>query len=175
MAQQGDQDFMTLWKRYENNPTETTYDSIEHGLQLIEKGQNVIRVSRNKLLGHLKTNPTKQKIHVINIGEVQFSNFILHKNSPLLPMFNQGTSYFRETGLERQLFYKWFGNLDKPSDSTPSEGSILTLGQTMTVFIVMLAVFVIALFLLCGELTFKRLLILMRPTKNGHREDQDAE
>ena len=155
LAQQGDQDFISLWQRYENHPTETTYDSIEHGLQLIEKGQNVICVSRNKLLGHLKSNPTKQMIHVVNIGKVQFSHFILHKNSPLLPMFNQGASYFRETGLERQLFYKWFGNLDKPSGSTPSEGNILTLGHMVTVFVAMLALFVIALFVLCGELTFK--------------------
>ena len=164
MAELGDQDCISLWQRYEDNPTETTYSSIEHGLQLIESGHNVIWISRNMLLGHLKSNPTKQNILIIRTGKEKFSHMLLHKNSPLLPMFNQGASYLRETGIERELFYKWFGDVDKQIGSTPSEGNILNLGQMVTVFIAMLAVIVVALFVLCGELTFKRLPGSCRPT-----------
>ena len=48
-------------------------------------------------------------------------------------------------------------DLDKPNGSTPSEGHVLTLGQMVTALKMILVVFVVALFVLCGELTFKRL------------------
>ena len=166
MAQLGDHDYITLWQRYEDNPTETTYSSIEHGLQLIRNGHNVIRISRNMLLGHLKSNPIKQNIHWISTGKEKFSHILLHKNSPLVSMLNQGASYFRESGIERELFNKCFGDVEKQIGSTTSEGNILNLGQMVTVFIAMLSVFVIALVVLCGEVTFKRGSI--RPTKQAH-------
>ena len=165
MAERGDLDFISLWKRYQENPTETMFDSIEDGLELIEKGQNVLHISQNLLLGHLKSNPTKQKIRMVSLGNSFAGSLLFHNNSPLLCMFNQGMSYLRETGLERQLFYKWFGDLDKPNGSTASEGNIITLGQMVTVFVTMLVVFVVALFMLCGEFTFKRL--SNRLTKHG--------
>ena len=171
MAELGDQDCTSLWQRYEDNPTETMYSSIEHGLQLIESGQNVIWDSRNMLLGHLKSNPTKQNIQIIKSGKEKFSHIILHKNSPLLSMFNQGASYLREAGIERELYSKWFGDVDKQVGSTPSEGNILNLGQMGSVFIAMLAVFIVTLFVLCGELSIKWLRGSTRLTMHGQTED----
>ena len=169
MANQGDQSFLALWQRYQNNPTETTYDSIEHGLQLIENGQNVIMIDQKMVLAHLKSNPTEQNIHVISLRTWKFDCLIFHKNSPILPLFYQGASYLRETGLERQLFNKWFGELYEQNVSTP-EGQILMLGQMVTVFVMMLVVFVVALIVLCGELTIKR--ILNRLTRHGQRRKE---
>ena len=163
-AQQGDEDYMTLWERYEDNPTETTYSSIENGLQLIEEGQNVMRIMQNNLLGHLKSNPSKQKYHIVQIGKIEFSHLLLHKNSPLLPIFNLGASHIRESGLERELYHKWFGDFEQHSGYSPTEGNILTLGHMVTVFLMMLVAFVIALLVLGGELTFKQLPSLMRLT-----------
>ena len=165
MATSGDPDFTSLWQQCQKHPSETLYDSIEDGLELIETGHNVIFTEQNWLLGHLKSYPTKQNVHIISLRKVEFYYLIFHKNSPLLPMFNKGVSYLWESGLERQLFNKWFGDLDKPNGSTPSEGHVLTLGQMVTALVMMLVVFVVALFVLCGELTFKRL--LNRLTRHG--------
>ena len=96
---------------------------------------------------------------------------LLHKNSPLLPMFNQGASYLRETGIERELFNKCFGDVEKQIGSTTSEGNILNLGQMGTVFIAMLAVFIVTLFVLCGELSIKWLRGSTRLTMHGQTED----
>ena len=154
-AKQGNTDFITLWKRYQENPSETMYDSIEHGLKLIEQGQNVIYCDINMILGHLKSNPTKQKIHFIYTGKFEFDNLIFGKNSPLLPMFTQGIINLRENGLERQIFHRWFGD---SHEVISSEKNILTLGQLMSAFTMIVVLLVIALFFLCGELTFKGLL-----------------
>ena len=117
-AENGNQDFISLWQRYQENPTQTVYDSNDNGLELIESGQNVIYIQENVLLGHLRSNPTKHKIHMIHLRKNLESALLLHDNSPLLSMFNQGVRNFREAGLDKQLFYKWFGVLDKPNNST---------------------------------------------------------
>lgn len=158
MARQGHQDFLTLQQRLRENPTETTYRSIEHALTLVEQGQNVIRTEKYTLLGHIRSNPTEHKIRILNFKEADVSLcFILHKNSPLTPMFKQGANHLMESGLERQLLYKWFGGIEQ-SVNAPSEGQIITLGQMITIFVVMLVVFALALIIFCGEVANKRLL-----------------
>ena len=85
-------------------------------------------------------------------------------------MFNKGVSYLTETGLRRQLYYKWFGKFSEEYGYTSSEGNILTLGQMVTVFLIMLVVFVVALLILCGELTFKQFFSGL--TMHGQRKDK---
>ena len=162
MAKRGDKDFILLWQRYQENPTETMFDSIENGLKLIETGHNVIMIKETMLLGYLNTYPSKQDIHMINLGHRTISSILFYKNSPLLPMFKQGVMYLRETGWKKQMFGKWFWDLDQSNDSTPSEGHILTLGQMVTVFAMMLGVFIIALMVLWGELTYNQILKFIR-------------
>ena len=157
-AESGDKDFISVWQRYKENPDETTYYSIKNGLELIENGPNVIFLDERIFLTHLKSNPTKQKMHIIKLKEKStFANLLFYKNSPLLPIFKQGVSNLWETGMERQLAYKWAGGWPKDSGSAPSGGNVLTLGQMVLVFAFMLLVFVISVMVLCIELAFKQL------------------
>ena len=114
----------------------------------------MIDIDRQLLLAHLKSNPTKQEIHFVlnNIEQTDYSNIILGKNSPLFPMFLKGLTYLRENGMERQIFYKWFGKFNGEKSSTEN---VLSFGQMVLVFVMMMVVFVIALFVLCAELAFK--------------------
>ena len=159
-AAKGDPDYVAIWQQYEDNATDTLFSSMESGLEYIEKGNNVMFVDKNQLLGHMKSHSTLDNMHMINAmtRDHGLACLLLHENSPLLPMFNQGVRYLRENGLERQLFYKWFGNWENQNGSTPPEGHIISLREMLTSFAMMLVVFVVALFLLCGELTFKQLL-----------------
>ena len=157
-AESGDKDFISVWQRYKENPDETTYYSIKNGLELIENGPNVIFLDERIFLTHLKSNPTKQKMHIIKLKEKStFANLLFYKNSPLLPIFKQGVSNLWENGMERQLAYKWAGGWPKDSGSAPSGGNVLTLGQMVLVFAFMLLVFVISVMVLCIELAFKQL------------------
>ena len=155
-AKRGDPDYISIWQQHEDKTTETLFDSMDDGLDLIENGQNVMLVDQNQLFGHIKANSIDLNIRLIDIPDHGLGCILFHNNSPLLPMFNQGVRYLRERGLGRQLFYKWFGNLEKENGSTSSEGRILTLAEMVTVFVMMLAVFVVCLIVLCGEHTFKQ-------------------
>ena len=124
----------------------------------ITRVNNVIYVQQNMLLGHLKANSKGQKIHTIKVKKFALNGILLHKNSPIRPLFMHGVTYLKESGLERQLFYKWFGELGKLNDSTPFEGHIITLGQLVTLFLMIALVFTIALVLLCGEILLKKVI-----------------
>ena len=169
MAKRGDPDYALLWQRYQENSTESTFDSIQDGLELMESGQNVLLMEQNMLLGHLKSHSTKQEIKVIERENLGFGCILFSKNTPLLPMFNQGVRHFRESGLEGQLFFKWFGKLNKQSGSNTSGGQALTLSEMVTAFIMMLVVFIVAFFVLCGELTLKQ--FFNKQSYNGQRRD----
>ena len=157
MAEGGNPDYALLWQRYQENSDETTYGSIESGLELIESGQNVLLVDENMLLGHIKSNPTKQKFITKNFREYADLGCILFsKESPLLPMFYQGVSYLRESGLQQQLYYKWFGDWDAQRGSISTEGHVLSISEMAIVFVMILTVFVTALIVLCGELLLKK-------------------
>ena len=155
-AQRGDPDFMSLWQRYQDNPEQTTFDSIKNGLEFIESGPNVIFLDRNMLLGHLKSNPTSQEIHMINLRQYQLSTLFLYKNSPLSPMLQKAVRSFRETGLEGQLYFKWFAKYPEIDRSDLSEQINVTIGQMVSIFTILLALFVIATIVLCGEISLKR-------------------
>ena len=155
MAERGDTNYALLWQRYKQNSNETTFGSIQNGLDLMKNGQNVLLVDENKLLGYIKSHPTNQKIVTLNLGKSWESACIMFsKNTPLLPMFNQGVSYIRESGLQGQLFFKWFEKLDKQSGSL--EGRVITLSEMVSGFAMMLVVFVVSLIMLCGELAMKK-------------------
>ena len=157
-AKTGDRDFISLWQRYQENPEEMIYSNIGDGLYRVESRPNIMHVDKNLLLAQLKENPIQQKLHMISIKESQYelSHILFYKNSPLLPMFTQGVINLRETGLERQLFLKWFGEWSEVNGSVSSEVTILTLGQMVLIFALMSAMFAIVLIILCGEFYFNR-------------------
>ena len=171
-VQSGDRDFISLWQRFKKNPNETMYYSVKSGLELIESGPNVIFLDNSKLLNHLKTNPTKQKMHIIKAKKNVYSSIIFYKNSPLLPMFRQGVINLWETGMERQLAYKWVGEWSDDSGTVPSGGNVLTLGQMVLVFAIVPLVFVISMMVLCGELAFKH--VLNKFPRHCLRGDEDT-
>ena len=171
-AATGDPDYQAIWQQCEDNSTETMFDSMKSGLEHIEKGNNVMFVDKNQLFGYVKSHSTIDNLHMINTmtKDHGLACILLHDNSPLLPMFNQGVRYLRENGLERRLFYKWFGNLHNQNGLTSPEGHILSLTELQMAFAMMLGVFIVTLTLLCGELTFKKL--FQPQAKNGQREDK---
>ena len=50
-VRQGDPDYISLWQRYENDPAETTFKTIEEGLDRAERGQNIIFFNEQQLQG----------------------------------------------------------------------------------------------------------------------------
>ena len=148
-ARQGIAEYVTYWKRYKANPAEVTFASIKEGLERIAEGQNIMIINEPQLLGHLKLNPTSQDLHVFGHHNFDRRCLIFHMNSPLLPMFDQGASYFREKGVEHELIAKWFG--DGVNGDRSFQGNTLTIGQLGLVFIILAIIYALCLFVLCTE------------------------
>ena len=125
-ATQGFNDYVAYWNRYKENPTQFTFGSMEEGLELIDGGQNIMMVNTGQFFAHLKEKPTTHEIYVFGQHAFEFRCLILHMNSPLLPMFEQGVSHFREKGVQQTLFSKWFGKGVR--NELKFGGNILTIG-----------------------------------------------
>ena len=110
-------------------------------------------INEKQILGHLQENPTSQQLHVFGKHKFEYRCLIFHKNSPLVPMFEQGVSHFRERGVEHELQTKWFGKWMENKDVV--SGNMLTLGQLGLIFIIMAAIYIICLTGLCGEIMFQ--------------------
>ena len=132
---QGDPDYVKLWERYSEDPDGTIYNSEKEGLEIISGGKHVIMSDETKLMGYLKSNPTDQKLNYFAHSKWQYRSLLFYKNSPVLPMFNQGGQYLREKGIIDQLHLKWIGAGNENEDLM--EIMVLTGGQTVMIFVLM--------------------------------------
>ena len=153
-AKQGFPEYDTYWERYKESPAEFTFNSIGEGLEHVEDGQNIMMINEKQLLAHLKMNPTSQQLYIFGEHKFEHRCLIFHKNSPLLPMFEQGVSHFREKGIEKELLTKWFGK-EMKNIMLSHEGNILTLKQLGFVFINMAGIWILCLVVLCGEKVYR--------------------
>jgi hypothetical protein len=60
-AQQGDPDYIKFWDRVLNSPTDSTYKSVEEGLDFLIKDRSVMHISQGILKGYFKANPYRQQ------------------------------------------------------------------------------------------------------------------
>ena len=154
----GDPDYIKFWERYTEDPNGTVYNSEKEGLEILSRGQNVIMTGESKFVGHLKSNPTDQRLFYFGHSKWQDRSLLFHGNSPLLPMFNQGACYLREKGIIHLLHLKWFGVGTEMGGSDLMEKTVLNAGQTVMVFALLLCIFGTSLAVLCGEVITKGIL-----------------
>ena len=152
---QGDTDYVQLWQRYSEDPDGTIYNSEKEGLEIISRGKHVIMSDETKLMGYLKSHPTDQKLFYFAFSKWQYRNLLFYKNSPVLPMFNQGGQYLREKGIIDQLHLKWIGASNKNEGSSLMEIMVLTGGQTVMLFVLLSGILGLSLLTLCGELIIR--------------------
>ena len=149
--------YTEFWKRLTENPEKTTYTSDNEGLEIIEAdSRNVIVSDETMLLGHLKANVNKQIPYLFAHGRWDYWNLMLHKNSPLTPVLKHGARVLREKGIEQQLHLKWIG-VSEQDNSATMNAIVLTPGQVILIFAMMMVVYGVTLFLFCGELVASKM------------------
>ena len=161
---QGDADYIAFWERHLRNPEKTTYKSVAEALKHIENGKTVIQGLENQVLGFLRSNPPDEHPHIFGHGSWMYPALLFHLNSPLLPMFKQGTNYFRERGIESQLFIKWIGQ-DNTSGSSLLDSTVLTLSQVILAFTFVASFYGLSLIILGGEVAAKNVVKRIKRTK----------
>ena len=154
----GDPDYTKLWERYSDNPDGTVYNSEKEGLEIISSGKHVIMSDETKLMGYLKKNPTDQKLFYFAYSKWQYRNLLFYKNSPVLPMFNQAGQYMREKGIIDQLHLKWIGAGNKNEGASMSETMVLSGGQTVLLFSLLVCLLGTSLLTFFGELIMKAII-----------------
>ena len=154
----GDPDYIKLWQRYSKDPKGTIYHSEKEGLEIISRGKHVMMTDETKLMGHLKSNPSDQKLFYFAYSKWQYRNLLFYKNSPVLPMFNQGGQYLREKGIIDQLHLKWIGASNENEGSEFMQIMVLTGGQTVMLFALLGGILGASLVTLCGELIFRAIM-----------------
>ena len=160
---QGDPDYVAFWQRHQEDPEGTRYNSEKEGLEHIAEGQNVISAGESKLLGYLRSNPTDQNMYFFGHTKWRFNALIFHLNSPLVPMFRQGASFFREKGIEHQLHQKWIGFVAQNGDPSEADAEtmILSPGQVFFAFCIILGAYFLSLAVLGAEFLANAVTIIL--------------
>ena len=152
---QGDKDHIEFWERWNKDKEGNSFASEEDGFEKIKKGQYVIESGESTLMGYLHNNPTDQKLHFFGQSGVMFLGLIFHLNSPLVPIFKHGALHIRERGMERQMWLKWMPPF-KGSGNSAFEKSVLTVGQTFVIFIILMGIFIVAVLFLVAEMFYEK-------------------
>ena len=151
---QGDTDYIAFWQRHLANPEGTTYKSEAEAIEHIQNGKTVIQSQENQFLGYLRSNPSDEKPNIFGYGKWKYLALMFHLNSPLLPIFKQGTNYFREKGIENVLYIKWIGE-EYDNDVCKLESTVLTGGQVVLAFTFVASLYSLSLIVLVGEVMTK--------------------
>ena len=157
LMKKGDPVYKKFWKRLTENSEQTTYTSEKEGLEIIgADSKNVIVIDETIILGYLKANVNEQIPYLLAHGRWDYLNLMLHKNSPLTPMFKHGVGVLREKGFEHQLCLKWIG-AGANTGGAILEAIVLTPGQVILIFSLMMVVYGVTLVLLCGEVVASKM------------------
>ena len=120
----------------------------------IKSGQNVIHVNYGSLQGFFQANPFHvQDIKVFGKGRPEYFSLIVPFNSPLKPILQKGVNTMIEGGTAGYLLKKWEGKGIPKNPS--SEALVLSAGQVLLVFIVILFTFCFAGIVLFCEVCHK--------------------
>ena len=149
----GDKDYAKFWERYLDNKESATYRSEKEGLEKITKS-NVVILAYDKLMGYLRANPTDKKLYFFGHFRDPDRANMFCKNSPLVPIFNQGALYLRENGIEHLIGHKWIGSYKQ--EYSIMEKTVLNAGQTVMAFVLLMGCFGMSLIILCGEVIFRK-------------------
>ena len=160
----GDREYEKFWQRLVDNPEESKYRSEKEGLDTIsEDTRNVMVCDETLLLGYLKTNVNEQAPYLFAHQRWRYIGLMLHKNSPMTPVLRHGVERLREIGVEQELRLKWIG-ISKQDMSATLNAIVLTPGQVVLIFAMMMVVYGVTLILLCGEVVTSK----MRAISAGH-------
>ena len=155
--QTGDEEYVKFWRRYIENPEKYMYFSEEEGLELIDQNaENIIACDESMLLGYLKKNVMDTKPHLLAHGEWSYMVLLLQKNSPLTPVIKHGVEALREKGIEQQLRQKWIGAYVQ-DNTAMMDAIVLTPGQVILIFAMMMLIYGVTLVLFCGELAASKI------------------
>ena len=153
-ALQGDPLYSQFWDRVTNLPEETVFANLPEGLDILLQERAVIHTFTGMLKGFFQANPFRQQnLKVFAYGRPTYYTLIIPFNSPLKPILQKASNILTETGANDYLIKAWEGK-DIPQLGAV-EVMVLTVGQTILVFMITIACFSAVGMVFCCELVHK--------------------
>ena len=114
----------------------------------------VIHIGEGRLMSYFKTNPFhQQKLKVFARSRPQPQGIIVQHNSPLKPILQAAANALTEAGIRAALLKDWEG-VSIPQNAEV-ETMVLTTGQVILVFLVILATFGCCVLILFCEINYR--------------------
>lgn len=140
---------------------------MEEGLDLLLSERAVIHTMTGMLKGYFQSHPFRQQnLKIFARGRPEFYTLIIPVNSPLKPILQRACSLLQEAGTMDYLLKAWEGK------EIPQIGAVevmvLTAGQVILIFFVVMAFFSCSMIVFCGEIIRKKVYD-MKDEDNGHR------
>ena len=153
-AKSGDPLYSEFWERVTNKREEHVFQNLEEGLNMIKKERAVIHIGEGRLTSFFQTNPFhQQRLKVFARSRPQPQGFIVQHNSPLKPILQAAANALTEAGIKDALLKEWEG-VSIPQNAEV-ETMVLTSGQVILVFLIILATFGCSLLILLCEINHK--------------------
>jgi hypothetical protein len=168
-----DPEYAKYWKRVQSNPEEFVYKTMKEGLDWINNNQMFMFISDSELKGYFRNNPFHiQRLDIYATVEKHYKYLAFPFNSPLKVIFERTMTQARERGIQQNVQAQWFGGAI--NKNLEVETMVLTLGQVIMIYALMLSVFVFCIVVFCGELIYKFLQSYGRPISGKQREQAGA-
>ena len=153
-AKAGDPLYSEFWERVPSNQEEYTFQNLEEGLNLIKNERSVIHIGEGDLKSFFKNNPFhQQNLKVFAKSQPQPAGIVVELNSPLTPILRAASTALAEAGIKDALIEEWEG-VSIPQN-TEVETMVLTNGQTILIFLVILMSFGCSILILFCEIKYK--------------------
>ena len=153
----GDPLYSAFWDRVVNKREETVFENVKEGLDKIQKERAVIQVWSGMLKGYFRSNPFhQQKLKVFARGKVSREQLIVPINSPLKPILQAASNSLTEAGVQDALLNEWEGK--DIAQASGYETMILTPGQVISIFLLIITIFGFSIFILGCEIGIKMIL-----------------
>ena len=135
---------------------------------MLEQERAVIHIYYGMLKAYFKTDPFRQQnLKTFAKGRAEFSAIILPFNSPLKPILQSASNTLTENGIQDAIIKDWegtalpqFGNL---------EIMILSPGQTILSFMLIVATGVCTISILCCEICHNILVTKLENSKTSRK------
>ena len=165
-AKSGDPLYFEFWERVTNMREEHVFQNVEEGLNMIEKERAVIHIGEGRLMSYFNTNPFhQQKLKVFAKSQPQPQGLIVQLNSPLKPILQAASNALTEAGIKDALLKEWEG-VSIPQNAEV-DAMVLTNGQLILVFLIILGTFGCSAMILFCEINHK--IVKDRNNKKGLR------
>ena len=155
-AKSGDPLYAEFWERVTSNREEYTFQNLEEGLDMIKKDRAVIYIGEGQLTSYFEKNPFhQQKLKVFAKSQPQPAGIVVELNSPLTPILRAASTTLAEAGIKDALLKEWEGA--SIQQNAEVETMVLTNGQVILVFSIILSTFGCSILILFCEISHKKI------------------